>query len=172
MKSILMKTAKLLALPALLIPALLLVSAPPVAAEQIKGKATVIDGETLRVAGQTIRLLGIHAPKRGDKCTLKGRLIDCGHISATALMDLTAGAKVSCQIIATRKDGRLLGRCHAANYDLSEGMVHTGWARIASDARTRYRHVETAARTRQRGLWRGSWPKNLVAKADRRSSMD
>ena len=54
------------------------------AAQEIKGASRVISGDTLEVAGHRFRLAN-------------GRTYDCGHISATALMDLTVAATVTCR---------------------------------------------------------------------------
>jgi len=71
---------------------------------------------------QLILLGGIAAPKPGDKCAIRN--------ATTALIDLTAGAEVRCQTHggANPKD-IMLATCTASDYDLSEGMIYTGWAR-------------------------------------------
>ncbi len=132
----------------------------PALAEAISGPVEVIDAATLRVAGQVVRLRGIAAPKPGDQCALRGTTIPCGRVATTALMDLTAGAEVHCQTHAqSGGPGTLLATCEAGGYDLSEGMIYTGWARPDKRATARYREVEEDARKRRRGLWRGEFPK-------------
>ena len=51
--------------------------------------------------------------------------------------------------------GSTLADCTAAGYDLSEGMVYTGWAMVQPDASDRYGAIEKQARAAKRGLWRG-----------------
>jgi endonuclease YncB( thermonuclease family) len=133
-------------------------------AEPIIGPAKVIDAATLRVAGQVFRLHGIAVPAPGDDCPMRGRTIPCGKVAATALMDLTAGAKVRCTPRAEAA-GATVATCTAGGYDLSEGMVYTGWARPTAAAPARYREVERGARKRQRGLWRGDFPAAVLAAA-------
>ena len=129
------------------------------AAEMLSGPFTVIDAANLRVAGQLVRLQGIAAPKPGDRCPFRNVTIQCGRIATTALLDLTAGASVSCQTHGgPDAKGVHLATCTANGYDLSEGMVHTGWARPAKGAPAHYRKVEASARKRGRGLWRGEFP--------------
>ena len=45
--------------------------------------------------------------------------------------------------------------CLSNGYDLSAGMVHTGWARATGAA---YREIETKARAARRGMWRPDAP--------------
>ena len=102
----------------------------PAVAMTVWGPAKVIDAETLRVGGQLIRLSGVAAPKPGDKCAMRNATIPCGRGATAALIDLTAGAEVRCQTHggANPKD-IMLATCTASDYDLSEGMIYTGWAR-------------------------------------------
>ena len=132
----------------------------PAVAGSISGPVEIIDAATLRVGGQMVRLNGIATPKPGDQCPLRGMQIPCGRVATTALKDLTAGAAVRCQTHGqSGAPGVILATCAADGYDLSEGMIYTGWARPDKGATARYREVEKAARKRRRGLWRGEFPK-------------
>jgi len=126
----------------------------------ISGAVEVIDAATLRIGGQVVHLSGIAAPKAGDQCAMRGMNIPCGRVATTALKDLTAGAVVSCQTHGQASArGVILATCTADDYDLSEGMIYTGWARPDKRATARYREVEKTARKHRRGLWRGEFPK-------------
>jgi endonuclease YncB( thermonuclease family) len=112
----------------------------------------------LVVAGITLRLAGIDAPEDGQRCRLdNGKIYDCGRISTTALMDLTAGVRVVCKVSVGKKGGLPLATCRAGGYDLSKGMVHTGWALAWPRTGTIYVAVEGAARKARHGLWRGKF---------------
>lgn len=131
----------------------------PAMAKTVSGPAKVIDAATLNVAGQAVRLRGIVVPKPGDECPLRNVTIPCGHVAASALKDLTAGAEVRCEIHGDpNARGILPATCTSGGYDLAEGMIYTGWARPNKNATARYREVEKAARKRKRGLWRGEFP--------------
>ena len=76
---------------------LLLLIALPASAD-ITGKACVVDGDTLEVAGERIRLFGIDAPEMKQTCEWPGKTVPCGRLATTALMDLTAGSEITCKI--------------------------------------------------------------------------
>ena len=52
--------------------ALLLTLPPAVALADITGPSRVIDGDTIEVAGERIRLHGIDAPESGQRCRRLG----------------------------------------------------------------------------------------------------
>ena len=142
---------------------LLAVTGHPALAE-IAGMPKIIDGDTIEVQGQAIRLYGIDAPELGQACTIEERAYDCGLVARTALLDLTAGVAVTCQVVSAEvisaepgraaEDGRP-GRCFAQGYDLSEGMTYTGWALALREVSAHYLVFEERAQAAGRGLWRG-----------------
>ena len=52
--------------------ALLLTLLPTLALADVTGQARVIDGDTIEVAGERIRLHGIDAPESGQRCRRLG----------------------------------------------------------------------------------------------------
>ncbi len=140
-----------------LLTMLLVLAALPAAAQRLAGEARVEDAATLSIDGHRMRLYGIATPVLGDMCPLRGTRIDCGHIAATALMDLVAGVRVRCEILDADREPPL-ARCLSDGYDLSEGMVYTGWARPLPGAPANLRAAETKAREGRHGLWRGAFP--------------
>jgi endonuclease YncB( thermonuclease family) len=117
---------------------------------------SVIDGNRLEIGGREIRLAGIVAPELGQACLLYGKRRDCGLVARSGLLDLTAGATVTC-MPASEVDGAAAYRCTAGGYDLSEGMVYTGWAVPLEGAPQAYWRVLDGARARPRGFWRGEF---------------
>ncbi len=125
----------------------------PVIAADLEGEVQVIDGNTIDLAGQRVRLIGIIAPGLDSQCQIGGKSMACGRISRSALLDLTAGQTVRCDIVEGPGKATL-ARCRAGGYDLSEGMTYTGWARARGSSGERYRRFEADARKYHRGLWR------------------
>jgi endonuclease YncB( thermonuclease family) len=121
------------------------------------GRATVIDGNTLEVGGRRLRLYAIDAPDLDQPCRLRGRTQACGVVARAALMDLTAGAKVTCEPKGVDREGRALASCRAGDYDLAEGMVYTGWALTLRDGPAHYHTLQRQAEEARRGLWLGEF---------------
>ncbi len=126
----------------------------------LQGMPGVVDGDTISLDGRTLRLHGIDAPELGQTCTVKGHAYDCGLIARAALMDLTAGTPVACELLdqARITDAEPLGfavRCTAGGYDLSEGMAYTGWALADRSVTARYIRLEEDAQAKGRGMWKG-----------------
>ena len=143
---------------ALLIPAL---GAMACAAEQraapaeLRGTPQVISGDLIELEGRRLRLAGIDAPEPGQRCLLRERLYDCGALARAALLDLTAGVEVICRPLEDDSSAALTARCSAEGYDLSEGMVYTGWALIPPEAQQTYAAQQARAKSAGHGLWRG-----------------
>ena len=108
----------------------------------------VVDGETLRLNGVVVRLEGIAAPARGDRCRPG---IDCGDAASRSLAALVHDRTVRCDLQDTG-GGRPLGACFAGVDDLSRGAVARGWARAD---RQDLRASEQQARDARLGLWAG-----------------
>jgi endonuclease YncB( thermonuclease family) len=121
---------------------------PAFAAEPVE----IIDGDTLLVDGREVSLFGVDAPELGALCRLGSDESDCGVLARAALLDLTAGAEVICSP-AGGTPGKVL--CRANGYDLSEGMIYTGWAKALPGEGRRYMALEGRARDAERGFWSG-----------------
>lgn len=127
-------------------------------AEPYRGPAEVLSGETLRVDGKTFRLKGIDAPEHGQICINKsGKPFDCGRISATGMMDLTAGEIVACDPVSSILISPITATCWAGEYDLSEGMVYTGWALADPQSGAVLKLLQTVAESKKNGLWAGQF---------------
>lgn len=139
----------------------------PASAETITGASRIIDGDSLEVAGRKVDLLGVDAPELEQTCSWPKKQINCGLIAKSALMDLTAGASVVCDLESQEKGGNALGVCRAAGYDLAEGMTHTGWAVATDDAPERYKTAMAGAQNAGRALWRGRFTPPWIWRANK-----
>jgi len=139
---------------------LLLVGASARDGEMLRGMPEIVDGDTLILEGLHLHLLGIDAPELGQICILRNKSFDCGDIARAALLDLTAGSQVTCRCVEPADGERVNGEqalCTVDGYDLSEGMVYTGWALAEPARHLRYGRYESGARAAKRGLWRGAF---------------
>jgi endonuclease YncB( thermonuclease family) len=79
-----------------LVVILFVTSAEGVAAE-IAGRATVIDGDTIEMRGQRIRLFGIDSPESAQLGQADQKTYRCGQQAALALADRIGERTVRCQ---------------------------------------------------------------------------
>jgi len=132
----------------------------------LSGAATVIDGDTIIVAGERIRLHGIDAPELEQTFQWRGKKIVCGTMSLAALEALTAGVKVRCEVIERDRYGRLIAKCFSPNgIDIGRRLVSSGWALAYRQFSRDYVDAETNARKAKRGMWRGHFEKPWVWRA-------
>jgi len=124
----------------------------------VVGAPQVIEGDLLKVGDTLVRLYGIDAPERDQTCRGETREYDCGYISATGLMDLTAGlSSITCRIEGRTADGATVASCSDPHgFDLSQQMIYTGWALALPGAEARYHRIQEKSRAAKRGLWKGT----------------
>ena len=95
----------------------------------IIGRASVIDGDTIEIRGQRIRLFGIDAPESRQTCTdPKGVSYRCGQRAAQALDYRISDSPVTCEPKDRDRYGRIVAVCRAYGEDLSAWMTGLGWA--------------------------------------------
>lgn len=122
---------------------------------EIAGTARIIDGDTIEVAGERIRLVGVDAPERAQTCDVNGRVYACGEMARAWLVAKTDRRSVRCTEAGRDRYHRVLAVCYAGSENLNSGLVGAGWAlafRRYSDA---YVAFEDDARIARRGLWAG-----------------
>src|SRR5262245_22867054 len=65
--------------------------------ETFTGRARVVDGDSLDLAGHRVRLFGIDAPENAQDCRdARGRTYACGREARAALAEAIGGQSVSC----------------------------------------------------------------------------
>ena len=140
-----------------------LLLATPVIAGQVAERASVIDGDTIEIRSQRIRISGVDAPESGQVCyNPSGRQWRCGQRSALMLADHLGTGRISCRTEGQDRFGRWLARCTAHGRDVGEWLVRNGWAVPYFDHTHAYAEAQRAARASRSGLWAGQFtlPKN------------
>jgi endonuclease YncB( thermonuclease family) len=145
---------------------------PALAAEPVTGKARIIDGDTIEVAGTRFRLKGIDAPERGQMCQdIRQQPFDCGATSVRTLVDLTKGKKVTCEAVRQDRFRRTIGICRLqSGLELNAEMVRQGQAVAFGRSLRRYRAAEDEARLAHAGLWAGTFEEPACWRAMRRGN--
>ena len=96
----------------------------PALAQGITGPARVVDGDTLEIAGQRIRLHGIDAPESRQWCRIGMAEVECGKKATKALRRLIAGNPVVCQERDVDRYGRIIAVClNAEGQDVGAELV-------------------------------------------------
>lgn len=135
-------------------------------AECLTGQARVIDGDTIVVAGERVRLHGIDAPELDQTFWCQGRQLACGAMALAALEALVAGVELRCQAVERDRHGRLVAKCFSPNgIDIGRRLVSAGWALAYRRYSLDYVDAEIAARKARRGMWRGQFVKPWVWRA-------
>ncbi len=131
--------------------ALCLLATPALA--DVAGTATVIDGDTLEIQGQRIRLHGIDAPESRQLCRLAGKPWMCGKDAAIALAEKIGRRPLACEERDRDRYGRIVAKCSVASEDLGEWMVANGWAVAYYLFSYEYSRAEHRAKSARRGIW-------------------
>ncbi len=137
--------------------ALCLLATPALA--DVAGVASVIDGDTIEVHGQRIRLHGIDAPESRQLCRLDGKPWQCGKDAANALADKIARRPVACEDLGRDRYKRIIGRCTVAGEDMGGWMVLQGWALAYRRYSLDYVDQEADAQATRRGIWASEFMK-------------
>jgi endonuclease YncB( thermonuclease family) len=105
------------------------------AAPTISGPARVIDGDTVVVAGTTVRLKGVDAAELG---TARGE-------NARRVMAMLVTGSLTCRLTGEKTYGREVGYCTTANgIDINQAIIASGAALACPRYDDRYMRYERA----------------------------
>lgn len=127
----------------------------PASSADLVGRSSVIDGDTLEIHGQRVRLEGIDAPESRQMCDRHGQAWRCGQRAALALADWIGSRPVACRSRGKDRYGRLLARCSVAGADMQAWLVLNGHALAYRRYSTDYVPQEERAQAAGAGLWSG-----------------
>lgn len=126
----------------------------------IQGEATVLNGDTLLVNGERVRLFGITAAEMHNW--------PWGPFARAALDEMAHGKQVSCIVAERKRARRAVARCtlpddsRYRDTTLGEVMIRSGWAthqRLVTHGTEprslieRYDAAESEAQARKLGIW-------------------
>ncbi len=118
------------------------------------GPFSAIDGDTLLVDGERLRIEGIDAPEITQTCSLAdGSMYGCGEDARGYLRGIVGAAGWECSGTQRDRYHRLLVICRRGQDDLGALLVATG----SAVADGRYFTEEAMARQAGKGVWRGDF---------------
>ena len=133
---------------------------------KISGFAKVVDGDTIKINSKKIRLYGIDAPEKKQKCKKTYLTISfmsftkdymCGEVSTQKLIKKINNQKLNCNIIDVDRYKRLIGECFKRNINLNSWMVSNGYAVAYRKYSKKYVSDEINAKNNKLGIWQGKF---------------
>ena len=150
----------------LCIYALTLIWCPNVYAEIIKGKAKVIDGDTIEINGEKIRLQCIDTPESSYRGKIQYCLdneTDCGFYAKKVLLEAVRNKEIICEYTKRDVYGRILGMCQEYYWNiewdytgtLNYRMVTEGYAWWYNGGKEckPFKEAMEEAQKYEKGLW-------------------
>ena len=124
----------------------------------VTGAAWIVDGDSIRIGGVSIRLEGIDAPEWDQTCTdSAGRSWACGRAATRELKTRAGGQTLTCQPKVIDRYGRVIATCLLPDgTDVNAWLVREGWA-VAYGFSRIYVSEEAEAKSARRGIWRGTF---------------
>ncbi|MCW5697559.1 MAG: thermonuclease family protein [Bauldia sp.] len=145
----------------IILAAILVLPAQAVLASTVSGRPVVVDGDSLELRGERIRLNGIDAVEGPQECLdARGRPWACGRAAAAALQAfLDEALPTVCEEIDRDQYDRMIAVCWRADgVEVNAWLVAKGWAldytRHSGGA---YAKLEAAAAAEGLGIWAGSF---------------
>lgn len=121
----------------------------------LSGIARVLDGDTIEIGSDRVRLWGVDAPEGRQTCLDGSRRWPCGRRAARALAGRIDGRSVTCD--ERDHDGRIIAVCRQGGREVNAWLVREGWALAYRRYTRAYVAEESAAKAARRGLWRGEF---------------
>ena len=94
----------------------------------VVGQPRIIDGDTIEISGERIRLHGIDTPETNQQCIDgSGKPWACGRRATSDLVDLIGNQIVTCEGRIRDRYKRVIGVCFVGQQSLNATMVRQGW---------------------------------------------
>lgn len=140
-------------------PVIPLPAPQPSIAARVVGIAEVLDGDTIQIDGQRIRLFGVDAMEAEQRCQGEaGGDWGCGGVATRALAELVAAKAAVCVRRDTDAYGRMVAVCRNPDgVDLGGAMVAKGLAVAYRTYSEDYVGDELLATIAARGIWGGKF---------------
>jgi endonuclease YncB( thermonuclease family) len=122
--------------------------------QNVRGVASIVDGDTLDIGEERVRLEGIDTPEPAQKCLRgDGTSWPCGAAATKRLRQLVGSVPVECKGSERDERNRLIATCFVAGRDLNSQLVREGLAWAFVKYSDTYVREEREARSERRGVF-------------------
>ena len=128
-----------------------------VASADLTGTALIVDGDTIAISGNKIRLSGIDTPEKNQTCRKASVTWGCGYEATETLRGWTYTKEVRCVGDTKDRYGRLIANCFVDGYNVNARLVYEGLALAYRKYSKQYVPEEDKARSAKRGIWAGEF---------------
>ena len=126
-------------------------------AKTINGKPRIIDGDTIHIKSNKIRLHGIDAPETKQTCNIDNEEWYCGKQSTKELKKLINKQNVECVINDVDIYNRYVAICYVDEININQWMVKNGWAIAYRYYSKDYINEEEYADDNKLGIWKSKF---------------
>ena len=132
----------------------------------ISGIAKVIDGDTIKIEKNKIRLFGIDAPEKKQQCQKPWLTIffltlnksyKCGEISTNKLKIKINNKFIICKSSNKDRYNRFIAECFKDKTNINRWMVSSGYAVAYRKYSKKFVSQENLAKKEKLGLWSGKF---------------
>ena len=134
-------------------------SASHVQEKVIHGQARVVDGDTLVIGDEKIRLWAVDAPEKNQSCKHgNGSEWMCGLEAKKDVEEKIKGKSISCKVKDKDQYGRNVAQCELGSEDLNAWLVSRGLVvSYKQYSNKQYVKLEEDARAAKLGIWEGQF---------------
>ena len=134
--------------------------------DTISGKAIVIDGDTIKINSKKVRLFGIDAPEKKQKCKKLflsiyilsfDKSYDCGILSTNKLKNKIKDNIIICKTKGKDRYKRIIAECFKDKTNLNSWLVRNGYAVAYLKYSKKYLTAQNLAKKENRGIWQGKF---------------
>ena len=134
-----------------------------------EGIPKIVDGDSLEINNNKIRLFGIDAPEKKQICKKPHLVIsflinfsfqkqyECGLMATNQLKKLIGNKTVKCISESKDRYNRFLSICYLKNKDINSWLVKNGYAIAYKRYSKKYILEEQHAKKNKFGIWQGTF---------------
>ena len=132
----------------------------------ISGIAKVVDGDTIKIGKNKIRLFGIDAPEKKQQCQKPWLSIffltfnkdyKCGEISTNKLKIKINNKLVMCKSNNKDRYNRFIAECFKDKININKWMISNGYAVAYRKYSKKFISQENLAKKEKLGIWAGTF---------------